>query len=106
MSKVLKYFNEFVKSGAKLFLSVEDLDDPKEFNRRWDICKKSCNSYDPKNDKCTVCGCFMEVKASLLNNRNPKKSGRVEQTHCPLAKWGDKEIANYYREMDGLPLIN
>lgn len=70
-----------------------------------------------KADKCTVCGCFIELKAPMDYNKNPKKGLRVEKTHCPLGKWPgiddttgepyltDKAITNYYRKIDGLPIL-
>ena len=64
-----------------------------------------------KQDKCTVCGCFIELKANMDMNRNPKKGFRVEKTHCPKGKWPfidekgtrhqiDFEVAEYYRQLD------
>ncbi len=31
--------------------------------------------------------------------------GRSEVTHCPEGRWGDIEIANHYRKLDGLELL-
>lgn len=78
------------------------------------ICR-GCKKYD--GDKCGVCGCFVELKAPMDKNKNPKAFFRVEKTHCPLGKWpyldedgnrheSDIEIANYYRTIDGKQLIN
>lgn len=64
-----------------------------------------------KDDKCTICGCYIELKAAMDMNRNPKKWFRIEKTHCPLGKWPfidehgvrhelDFEVAEYYRQLD------
>ena len=63
------------------------------------------------NDKCTICGCYTELKATMDMNRNPKKGFRIEKTHCPKGKWPfidengerhelDFEVAEYYRQLD------
>jgi len=74
-----------------------------EATRRFEICK-TCEHYDPENMTCGVCGCFMDIKTTLETNHNPLKL-RTEKTHCPLGNWGDKEIANFYRALDKLPLL-
>lgn len=79
------------------YVSVE------EGNRRFEICK-DCDRYQTNNMKCGVCDCFMDIKTTLLTNINPTKL-RTEKTHCPLGRWGDIETANFYRQLDGLPLI-
>ena len=93
--------NRLIKLGIEMILKVEPLNDPELEKERYDKCR-SCDKYDAKNDKCSVCGCFMEIKTPLKYNINPKKMGRVEITHCPLGKWDDKDIANQYRQLDGL----
>lgn len=83
-------------------------------NKRLDICR-GCKSL--VNDKCVECGCYVELKAAMDYNRNPKKLMRMEKTHCHRGKWvgideatgkeykNDKDIANYYRELDGITLL-
>lgn len=93
--------NILIKKGIELALKVEPLDDKILENERLDTCKK-CENYDINNDKCGVCGCYMEIKVGLKYNRNPKKGGRIEITHCPMGKWNDIETANVYRKIDGL----
>lgn len=66
-----------------------------------------CTEFDAKNIKCTVCGCYVEIKSKLDFHRNPKNFGKIEKTHCPQGKWAfaddlgiihlnDKEIVDYY----------
>lgn len=81
---------------------------------RLEVCK-TCPKL--KVDKCLVCGCFVDLKAYMDYNKNPKEKLRVEKTHCPLGKWqgfdevtggiyeNDKEIANFYRKLDGITLL-
>lgn len=74
---------------------------------RQSICK-DCN----KNDEgvCAKCGCILEIKTTLDYNRNPKKLGRIEKTHCPLGKWpfidddgykhfNDKALVLHYKQL-------
>ncbi|HLS53263.1 MAG TPA: hypothetical protein VK031_04770 [Tissierellaceae bacterium] len=89
-----------IKKAIKGVLSVKPLDNDQEVKIRYDICKQ-CEFYDAESDKCTICKCFMEIKTGLEVNINPIKL-RKEVTHCPKGYWGDKEIANLYRERDGL----
>lgn len=50
--------------------AVELSDAPKvddaEFERRIAICE-GCENFDKENRKCQLCGCFMDVKAELLD---------------------------------------
>lgn len=71
-------------------------------DKRISVCE-TCSKR--QGDKCGICGCFYELKAEMEFNKNPKKFFRIEETHCPLGKWGDVEIANRYREKDGKPLL-
>lgn len=96
--------NKILKTAAGSVLSVEPLNDPVVQSFRMNTCR-SCGKFDPSDQTCTVCGCFMDVKTTLLTNRNPKRLGRVEETHCPEGRWNDKEIANYYRQLDGKPVL-
>lgn len=70
---------------------------------RMAICE-GCPNRNKEENKCTVCGCFLDLKTEALTNWNAKKV-RNEVTHCPLGKWGDVEIANEYRRIDGKELI-
>jgi hypothetical protein len=102
IQKIKARFNRLLKIAAK-GLALTNVSD-EESKRRYNICKNDCNNYDAKSDKCIFCGCFMEVKSKTLTHINPKK-GRTEVTHCPAGLWNDKDIANYYRLIDGLTKI-
>jgi len=67
---------------------------------RLETCE-GCNKLDPNARRCKVCKCFVDVKTGAKTNFNPLKM-RNEITHCPEGFWGDADIANIYREIDGL----
>ena len=67
---------------------------------RQEVCN-ACERRDQVANRCKICKCFLAVKTGTAENLNPTKL-RYEVTHCPLGKWDDKEIANQYREIDGL----
>ena len=102
----------FAKKFIGAVLRVERTTDEIEA-QRLAICGK-CRQL--KGDKCAVCGCYVELKAPMDKNKNPKAFMRIEKTHCPLGKWPyideegnrhetDKEVANYYRNIDGKELL-
>jgi hypothetical protein len=66
---------------------------------RMAVCM-NCEHRKEQENKCGVCGCFLDLKTKAETNLNPKKA-RTEITHCPLGKWGDLEITNFYRVLDG-----
>lgn len=104
----IELFDTVLKTGAGVLLLVEDLNDPEKESKRLNVCKSN-SCYNKKRDKCKHCTCYMSVKVTMLKNINPHKGGRVEITHCPLAKWGEDgelEIVNHYRKIDGLPLLS
>jgi len=68
-------------------------------SERMAVCM-TCKHRQEQENKCGVCGCFLDLKTKAESNVNPK-NGRIEITHCPIGKWGDIEIANFYRELDG-----
>lgn len=109
MKKTFGLFDKVIKKGIEVILLVEKLDDPKEAQRRFEICKSNSGiCYIEEEDRCSECTCFMSIKTGMLKHHNPKAKGRTEITHCPLAKWGgeqEKEIANYYRKLDGKELL-
>lgn len=72
---------------------------PEIAQERYAICL-TCPYRDKEADKCTVCGCFLDLKTGAEVNWNALKS-RNEETHCPLGKWNDLDIANAYRKIDG-----
>jgi len=96
--------NRIKKTAAKFFLAVEELPDIKEADRRMNICL-GCDKFRNDDQTCGVCGCFMDVKTKLKTNHDGL-FGKVIETHCPLGRWGDKEIANKYRRLKGEPELD
>lgn len=88
-------FKELLKKGIKHVLLVTELNDDELKEKRLATCK-GCVMYDKIEETCIHCGCYVEIKAGMLVNRNPKKRMRTEITHCPEGKWGDKDISQYY----------
>lgn len=102
--QIKKAFHSIVKKGARAVLSAGEHNDPALTLARMNTCKK-CPNFNAETMQCGVCGCYMDVKTTLLRNRNPYAAGRVEVTHCPEGRWNDLEIANYYRAIDGKELL-
>lgn len=82
---------------------VAELDNKGIAAARLNTCQ-GCERFDREKQVCGECGCFMDVKTKLEVYRNAKKL-RNEITHCPLGKWGDKQISNIYRKIDGKELL-
>ena len=95
-----KIYTRFLKAGAKIVFEAELLKDTALVDFRMETCQ-GCDKFQQDDQSCGVCGCFMDVKTHHKVSRNLKKL-RIETTHCPLGKWNDKEVANHYREIDGL----
>ena len=90
--------------AAKIALST-GADAPEELAElRLNVCR-GCEFLNAEKMQCRSCGCYVEAKVTMMYNYNPKKAGRKEVTHCPQGLWGDKETANQYRKLDGLPLL-
>lgn len=68
MREVFNFANSAFNHAKNGFKTVTD----EIKNSRLDICK-SCNKL--KNDKCSECGCFVNIKASWDSEK------------CPLEKW-------------------
>lgn len=105
----MEIINQALKFGARTFLTVEKLNNSEIEAFRMNTCR-ACEQFDSEDLTCGVCGCFMDVKTTLKTNKTFVRSGvkvgmRIEETHCPLGKWNDKETANYYRELDGKELL-
>lgn len=83
---------------------VKEQTNEQEAAARMLVCL-NCDKRDAKENKCTVCGCFLDLKTGSRVNWNAAKM-RNEITHCPLGKWNDKKTANVYREIDGKELLN
>lgn len=94
--------NEILKIAAGAIIVKKHVE-PDIAKFRMDICIE-CPRHNVAENKCTECGCFLDLKTNAYSNWRPAKN-RVEITHCPLAKWGDIEIVNAYRQTDGLPLL-
>lgn len=98
----------FIDEIGKLLASsvlVEENVEPEVAAWRLEVCQ-GCEKIDKKAQRCKVCKCYLEVKTGSRINNNPKRF-RQEITHCPLGKWGDLEVANEYRKIDGLsPLLS
>ena len=71
-----------------------------EAERRMNICF-GCDRRQEKQNKRGAGGGDLDLKTKTSHNRNIRKM-RNEITHCPLGRWGDKDTANIYREIDGL----
>lgn len=96
--------NGLLKKAATLILADEEHGNEELTKLRLNKCE-GCSAFNPENRTCGVCGCFMDVKATLTTHKNPAAGLRIELTHCPNGKWGDVHIANLYRRMDGKPLL-
>jgi len=94
---------EEIKRIAAGAVIVRESIDPITEENRMSICR-GCDKADLANDKCLQCGCFLSLKTAAKTNWRPSKN-RNEITHCPLGKWSDKEVANAYRTLDGLPIL-
>lgn len=92
----MNLFQKVLRYGADVALPVERVDETTKAVR-YAVCK-ACDRYDPESDKCRECGCFMAVKTGTKTHRNPANGMRVEITHCPLGKWDDKAVADYYSQ--------
>lgn len=91
---------------AKELFTVKLLNDEILEAKRKGVCEENAGScFDAEGRRCNHCTCPIDAKAGLLFNKNSRKWFRIELTHCPLGKWDDKDIANYYRKMDGKDLI-
>lgn len=92
----MKALDWILKQGAKA-LPIEKVD-ATTASIRLAVCR-ACDKYETGRDKCRVCGCFIEIKTTAKTHWNPETM-RTEITHCPLGRWGDAEIANYYKLFD------
>lgn len=89
--------NDLLKKIADKVL-VNERVSSEEANSRFKICK-TCENFDSANEKCKLCGCYMEIKTASKVHFNFKKQ-RTEITHCPVGYWGDIDTANYYKDLD------
>lgn len=98
----MNLINRALELAAKKFLQVRQTD-PATQQFRMSRCLQ-CDRRDAEANRCKVCKCFLAVKTDTEENLNPDRL-RYEITHCPLGNWDDLETANYYRKIDGLPLL-
>jgi uncharacterized paraquat-inducible protein A len=57
-----------------LFDSSQPRSDKEVIEQRLEICKV-CPAFRPKTQRCSKCGCFMQLKATLTLAK------------CPIGKW-------------------
>ncbi len=98
----MNILDEIGKLAASAILVKEEVG-PDVAAWRMEICK-GCDMLEKRGLKCGVCGCYLEVK--VFSNVNLDKRGRSEITHCPLGRWDDLEVANHYRQINGLPPLD
>ncbi|MEM1393156.1 MAG: DUF6171 family protein [Cyanobacteria bacterium P01_D01_bin.116] len=74
-SKMLQgLFSEAYKTAKQGLCGDRVLAKNSKVEERLEICS-SCAKYNPEAKRCTVCGCFMLVKAN------------IETSECPDGKW-------------------
>ncbi|MEP7197274.1 MAG: hypothetical protein ABI851_12200 [Saprospiraceae bacterium] len=100
----IDYKNKILAGIAGFVLEVERLNDKGLEAERLATCE-GCPMMDKINRQCKICTCFIDAKVGIKVNHNPLKLFRPEVTHCPLGKWNDKDLANHYRQIDGLKLL-
>lgn len=83
-----------LKALAKNIIVVDELTDQWLIDFRINTCM-GCEKISENKETCTMCNCYVEVKAESLTNR-VKKLREIQVTHCPLGKWGDEDIAREY----------
>lgn len=98
----MNIYNRALKLAVKAVIVKEKVDS-ETAKYRYLVCE-SCPMMDKAQGKCTKCVCFLDQKTGAKVNWNPKKL-RNEITHCPLGKWGDIEITNIYRQLDGKEIL-
>lgn len=94
--------SKVISEIAGAVMVVENHNNPKIAQARLDTCNE-CEYLDKDFMQCKVCLCMINKKIHSQTNRGLK--GRTELTHCPRGKWGDKVLANIYRQMDGKQLL-
>lgn len=89
----MRLIRDLLKLAATKLVVTEMHNDPDLEEKRSSICATCPNN---KDGVCSVCGCFLEVKVKAKTNRT--KTGRIEVTHCPLGKWDDQDLVEYYKQ--------
>jgi len=96
----MSWIDEAKRLAAATVL-VRERVDPETAKRRSRVCHP-CPELEKPQLRCKVCGCYMKAKVWSKVNRSPRRP-LGEVTHCPLGKWGDADVANHYRSLDGKP---
>ena len=66
--------NDIVKTVQNVVAGGGITSEESEVNRRKSICN-SCEFFNPSEERCTKCGCYVAVKVY------------VKVSNCPLGKW-------------------
>lgn len=94
----MNWLEKAKKLAAEKVLVLEQADQATA-DARWHTCWY-CEQMDHEKKICKTCGCYLEIKIWAKTSRAPNRlTGEI--THCPLGKWNDLEITNYYRTEDG-----
>lgn len=113
MDSIRKLIRQAKSIAVKGLIIVEEVDE-ETANWRFNICLtsengKPCRNFDPDPSnaeigKCLGCGCLLPEKTYSKTNRTLEHPNG-EVTHCPLGRWDDLILTNYYRVQDGLAPI-
>ena len=96
----MSWFDDMLKLAADKMLVKEQVEQ-EVADMRWATCWP-CENRNQERNMCNICGCFIDTKIWAKVSRTvARPSGEI--THCPIGKWNDKDIANYYRTLDGKP---
>jgi len=87
-----------IKKLAKWVFTVQEHGDPELTAFRLGKCE-ACPHFVKPTRRCGLCGCFMDIKATLATN---KSMNGVQITHCPDGRWDDKHLSYRYAETGGL----
>ena len=98
----MNILEQALRLAAKTVLVTESVD-AERAGERFSVCL-GCEKRIEENNTCGICHCFLDIKTAAKSNWNAKRL-RNEITHCPIGKWGDVEIANLYRQIDGKKLL-
>lgn len=91
----MKLFQTLIEKAAKGLLVVEEIDDLTA-QMRMAICT-GCERFNSERTTCDECGCFLNIKTKSRTNRR-LSDGKIEITHCPLGKWFDHEVVEFYKK--------
>lgn len=69
-----------IESGKRILSGQSPIVPSDEKDRRQAICL-SCDKYSQEKERCTLCGCFMNIKNWVLDG------------HCKLGKWDSRLVS-------------